>query len=51
MSDAIRLLVALTAVGWLMWWVFETPSRSQGRARAMVVCVVVLVLSCAGVKF
>lgn len=51
MTDAIKLIIALALVGWMMWWVFETPSRSQGRARAMVITVVALVLSCAGVKF
>ena len=38
--DALRVLLSLAVIGWLMWWIVGTPSRSQGRARALILTVV-----------
>ena len=46
--DALRVLLSLAVIGWLMWWIVGTPSRSQGRARALILTVVVLILTWIG---
>ena len=50
MMDFLKLVLALVIVGWLFKWVMS-GSRAQGRARAMILTVVMLVLMALGVKF
>lgn len=45
--QTIKLLIALVVCGWAMWWILSPPSRAVGRARALIVTVVFLLVSCA----
>lgn len=44
--QTIKGLIAMAVVAWAMWWIISTPSRSLGRARAMVVTIVALLVGC-----
>lgn len=48
MMEILKLLVALTLLAAVMWWVLETPSRAVGQGRAMIVAVVCLLVTCIG---
>jgi hypothetical protein len=44
----MRAILGVAIVIWVMWWVMEAPSRAQGRARALIVTIVALLINCAG---
>ena len=48
MMEAIKAIVAVVAVGAVMWWIISPPSQSVGRARALIVTAGALLINCVG---